>query len=99
MKELVQRYEEAGAFANHGAAHSLKVHLITVSRFEEKGAAEKVVKHMKGFKLLLDHQKKEELISYNVLKAPTDDLIEKWQWNLKYFKPLWQGDDLAQGEF
>ncbi|ASK64480.1 hydrolase [Virgibacillus phasianinus] len=82
MKALVDRFEAEGEFTNHGAARALKVHLSAVNRFEEQGFAEKVVKHMKGFRLLLNHQKKTDLISlkaYNALKVDADQLIKKWE--------------------
>lgn len=64
------------------AYRSLHVHLTAVGRFEEQASAEKVVKHMKSFKLLLDHQLENELISekvYTILTADADSLIEKWE--------------------
>lgn len=82
IKRIVERLEQEGEFASHDAAHALKVHLTAVSRYEEKQLADKVVKHMKSFKLLLDHQKDKELISekaYNTLMTNSDDLIKKWQ--------------------
>ncbi len=81
IKKLVERFEEEGEFANHGASRSLQAHLISVDHFEKKKAAKKVVKHMKGFNLLLNHQKDHKLISkkaYNILKANADSLIKKW---------------------
>lgn len=82
IKTLVEQYEAEGEFANHGAAHSLTVHLTAVGRFEERQAAEKVIKHMHGFKLLLEYQKKEQLISdkaFDTLHNDANVLIEKWQ--------------------
>lgn len=82
METLVKRYEENEHFSNSHAPRSLRIHLAAVSHFEDKGAAEKVVKHMKGFKKLLDHQKEKEMISeraYNVLTAEAEYLIQKWQ--------------------
>lgn len=82
MKKLVNQFMESGAFANDHTARALTMHLSAVSLYEEKGLAEKVVKHMEGFKLLLNHQKENELISeaaYDALKADANDLIEKWQ--------------------
>ena len=78
---LVERFEEDGEFANHGAARSLLVHLISVDRFENQGETDKVVKHMKNFNLLLDYQKDNELISenaYSILKNNADVLIKKF---------------------
>lgn len=82
MRTLVEHYKESGEFTNDRVARALTMHLTTVNTYEENGLGKKVVKHMKGFKLLLDNQKENELISekaYNTLKAETNDLIEKWQ--------------------
>ncbi|WP_396426745.1 FIMAH domain-containing protein [Lederbergia sp. NSJ-179] len=61
---------------------SLNTHLTAVGQFEKKGAAEKVVKHLKNFKKLLEHQLENNLISqelYEILKADSDSLIQKWE--------------------
>lgn len=83
IKTLVEGFEEAGEFTNSDdAAHSLKLHLTAVERFENQEAAEKVVNHMNSFKLLLDHQKDNEFISenaYHTLQAEADALIAKWE--------------------
>ncbi|MDY0393497.1 GH92 family glycosyl hydrolase [Virgibacillus halophilus] len=82
MKILIDRFENEGAFSNHGAAQALNMHLVAVERFAKKGEVEKVIKHLKGFHVLLDQQEKNELITkeaYNALKANTDYLIWKWQ--------------------
>jgi prolyl-tRNA synthetase len=79
---LVERFAEEGEFLNDAAARSLKVHLIAVSRYEEKELAGKVVQQLNGFKLLLDHQKENELISkkvYDILCANTEFVIKNWQ--------------------
>ncbi|WP_239544348.1 glycoside hydrolase family 2 TIM barrel-domain containing protein [Virgibacillus halotolerans] len=81
MKKQVEYYEEQGEFASDKAAHALKVHLTAVSHYEEKGQAEKVVKHMRSFKVLLDDQKEDKSITeeaYQDLVINTDNLIEKW---------------------
>lgn len=82
MKTLVEGFEEDGEFENDQIARSLKNHLTAVSRYEEKELAEKVIKHMEGFKLLLDYQRENEWISekaYNTLKADADSLLKKWK--------------------
>lgn len=82
MMDLIEDYENTGEFKNDQVARALSLHLIAVNLYEEKELYEKVVKHLEGFKPLLDHQLKEELISdkaYNTLKAGSDYLIEKWQ--------------------
>jgi X-Pro dipeptidyl-peptidase len=83
MESLVERFEEEGEFENQDAAHSLKVHLASVNRYENQEDIDKVIRHMeKGFKYLLDHQLENEMISegaYNTLMAHTDYLIKKWR--------------------
>lgn len=82
IQSKVERFVKDGEFKNEDDAHLLQVHLIAVSHLENRGSAEKIVKHMKGFKLLLDHQKENGLISddiYRILKADADLLITKWQ--------------------
>lgn len=82
IKRLIDRFVDKGAFANDNNAHSLHVHLEAVHRFESQDKANKVIKHMNGFKDLLDHQIENEFISenaYNDLTSETDELIKKWQ--------------------
>lgn len=77
---LVERYDENGEFANAGAVRSLTMHLVAVERFEAQGASDKVIKHLGGFKVLLDQQTKTGLISKessSALKAYADLLINK----------------------
>lgn len=82
MLALVERYAKEGEITGDEAARSLKTHLIAVNHYEEKEQANKVVKHMKGFKLLLAQQKESGFISdavYNRLMSDSNYLIEKWQ--------------------
>lgn len=82
IKESVEQFKSDGEFANDRAAHALTMHLTAVSQYEEKGSTEKVVKHMEGFRLLLDQQLKDELISrevYDSLKDDANNLINQWQ--------------------
>lgn len=81
IKKLVKQLVEKGEIGSN-SAHALNIHLTTVDRFETQEAAEKVIKHMKGFKKLLEHQLQSELISekaYNTLKNKADSLIKEWQ--------------------
>lgn len=80
--KVVEQFEKGGEFENKGTPRSLKIHLTAVGRYEKQEASEKVLKHMESFKLMLDHQKENELISekaYKRLKADADSLISKWQ--------------------
>lgn len=82
MKERVERFAEEGAFESDSVTRALTLHLIAVSHYEQQERAEKVVKHMEGFKQLLDYQRENELISetaYNALFSDAESLIRKWQ--------------------
>lgn len=82
MKERVERLAAEGAFESDSVARSLTLHLTAVGHYEQQEQAEKVVKHMESFEMLLNHQKENALISdeaYNALKADTEALIRKWQ--------------------
>lgn len=82
IESLVERMENAGKFDDESTADALKLHLTAVGHYENKDAAEKVVKHMKGFQLLLDHEKENQLISereYRILRASAENVIEKWK--------------------
>ena len=81
IQDLLEDFIENGD-VDDNAAHALKIHLIAVERFEKQETADKVVKHMNGFKLLLDHQKDNGMISeeaYDTLKANSDSVIKRWQ--------------------
>ena len=76
--KLVEEFEKAEEFANRGVARSLQVHLTAVNRYENTGATDKVVKHLKGFKDLLVSLDEKKLISekaFTDINASTDYLI------------------------
>lgn len=82
LKALVEHFEENGEFASDSAARTLKLHFTAVDRFEKQEQGEKVIKHMEAFKVLLDHQIENELISdkaSNALMYYSDQLLNKWQ--------------------
>lgn len=81
LKKVVEHLASEGAL-DKTTARSLTLHLTAVSRYEEQVLGEKVIKHLENFRLLIDHQKDNELFSekiYNVLKINADSLIKKWQ--------------------
>jgi glycerophosphoryl diester phosphodiesterase len=78
IKTLVERFE--GKELSSETAHALKIHLTTVSQYEEQGLQDKVMKHMNGFITLLNEQKKNGLISdrgYQLLLSEANFLMEK----------------------
>ncbi|WP_170848185.1 serine hydrolase [Lentibacillus halodurans] len=85
MITSVESFAEEGSFEDNSTARSLITHLTTVSRYEENEQVEKVIKHMEGFKQLLNYQKENEIVSeeaYNTLYSDAESLIENWQKNL-----------------
>ncbi len=79
---LVEHLDDEGAFANNKVFRSLMTHLKAVKHYESQEKADKVVKHMDGFKALLDHQIDNDLISedvYDTLNSQANELINKWQ--------------------
>lgn len=79
IKELVEEFADDDAFENGDAVHSLQLHLTAVKQYEKQEKTEKLVKHMKGFKTLLDYQKEHGLISdeaYEALHCASDTFIE-----------------------
>ncbi|MFS0613992.1 FIMAH domain-containing protein [Lederbergia ruris] len=82
LKGLVEKMEASGEFTNGNAAHSLKLHLTALSHYENQQATAKVIKHMEGFKVLLDDQKSNGLITekaYNRLKTGANSYMIKWR--------------------
>lgn len=82
LKKLVQHYEDEGAFENDLAVRKLNMQLTTISIFEGRGQEDKVLKHLKGLNVLLEHQKDNQMISkkaYQALKDGADTLKKKWQ--------------------
>lgn len=82
MKELIELFEEEGKLKNSEAVQMLQTHLTVVQHYKSSEKMDKVIKHMNGFKVLLDYQLENNLISngaYNILIEDTDALLSKWQ--------------------
>lgn len=82
IKTRLWQFADAGEFDNDQVIFDLNMHLAAVEQFEKTSATEKVVKHMKGFKDLLVHQKDKKLIAtkaYNNLVDDADSIIKKYQ--------------------
>ena len=80
--EEIDRLEEEGQFANHGAARSLQAQLAPVAKFETQNNAEKVVKHVKKFTRKLEQQYEKGKISetaYEELRVRAAELLERWE--------------------
>lgn len=82
LQALVAGFEKDGEFGNAKTARSLNVHLTAVAQYEKQQTADKLVKHMKSFKVLVNYQKDQGLISdkaFDALIAGADRLIEEWK--------------------
>jgi len=80
MITSIEQFDEAEAFENDQVVRSLTLHLTAVDQYESQEEAEKVVRHMESFKLLLEHmegQMSEE--AYDSLYADAESLITKWE--------------------
>ncbi|WP_245835757.1 glycoside hydrolase family 3 protein [Virgibacillus ndiopensis] len=81
MQSLIEQLDEMGEILSDKAKHMLTVHLTAVNQFEEKELSEKVVKHMEGFKLMLEQYKENDAISakaFSYLETESDRLLEYW---------------------
>ncbi|WP_339230504.1 glycoside hydrolase family 3 N-terminal domain-containing protein [Oceanobacillus sp. FSL K6-2867] len=80
--EEINRLEESGAFANHGAARSLQAQLNPIVKFENQGNAAKVVQHLEKFNKKLNQQFDKVFITeegYEKLSAFAAELLEIWK--------------------
>ena len=81
MKHILERLEQEGEFANHGAARSLAAQLDSAIRFEEEGDILKAAHHMEQFLKLLETHKQGNRVSgkaYGILHAYAHDLLALW---------------------
>src|SRR5690625_2494348 len=80
--ELVDQFAENGAIEDEEVVRSLQLHLMASSHYENQEEGEKLVKHMNGFKDLLNFYNDNEQMSEEVhesLTTATDAIIEKWE--------------------
>src|SRR5699024_5089857 len=78
LKELVQQMADEGDVEAEAVQH-LTIQLKSVNHYENKKSADKVVKHMEGFLVLLDYYKKQRLIvddAFEKLSDQADHLVE-----------------------
>lgn len=82
MADMVDNFQKLGAFENNEDADQVTLHLTSVSHFESNDNHSKVIKHLQGFKQLLDYQYDNTDLSdaaYHTLKENADALIAKWE--------------------
>lgn len=79
LKKLVDQYEKTDDITDNEAVHDLQLHLTAVKHFVDQNKSDKSIKHLNGFKTLLEHQKNNENITtkaYEDLIAKTDKVID-----------------------
>lgn len=84
MRSLVDAFLEKNEINSELAAHRLDMHLQAVFHFEKGNKNHKVIKHLKNFKILLEAQRDEGLLTenaYSILYGDADYLIGKWKDN------------------
>ncbi|HLS08300.1 alpha-N-acetylglucosaminidase TIM-barrel domain-containing protein [Lentibacillus sp.] len=81
MKSLVDQYKADGEITSSQVARLMNLQLTSISHFADKDAIDKAVKHMNGFKQLLDHNEENGQIiedAADKLRKHADNLLEKW---------------------
>ncbi|HLR09099.1 MAG TPA: glycerophosphodiester phosphodiesterase family protein [Bacillota bacterium] len=82
MKSLIDKLIKEGELIGEKAKHDLKLHLTSVHHYEKEENTDKVIKHMNGFKSLLEQNKENKQISdkvYSILYDHANALIQKWK--------------------
>src|SRR5699024_4092818 len=62
--------------------HALKMHLTSLEHFEKVDKTDKVIKHLEGFKKLIDYQEENDLITEEAsksIKSNTNEAIENYR--------------------
>ncbi|WP_164215192.1 M14 family zinc carboxypeptidase [Virgibacillus sp. YIM 98842] len=100
MRDVVTgRFTEEGQFENARDARLLDNHLAALEIYEQEEDAEKMVKHLNGFKDLIDHQRENgsiERAAYSRLNSDTNLLLERWEnklySNVSFSVERWQNN-------
>src|SRR5699024_5311464 len=82
MLELVEDFEASGDIENEETARLLRTHLTSIDHYEQEEKMDKAIKHMESFKVMMDHQEENDLITEQAadeLKMHADYLLEQWQ--------------------
>ncbi|WP_100012709.1 D-alanyl-D-alanine carboxypeptidase/D-alanyl-D-alanine-endopeptidase [Lentibacillus sediminis] len=82
LQNLVGELADGGEFQDERATSQAEMHLSALAQYESSESIGKAIKHLNGFKALVEHQKDSELISeaaYEALMATSDNLLSKWE--------------------
>lgn len=80
LQDLVDKHVEVDDITSDKVVQALTLHLDAVAQFEKEGNDGKVIKHLKGFKDLLDHYEAEDELTtegYESLIDGTNSLISE----------------------
>ena len=81
IKSLVNQYADEGKIENSRDARLLETHLTSIDHYVKKDLLEKAVKHMDGFKQLVNQYQENGQMDKKAAKTlirHADNLIEKW---------------------
>lgn len=81
MKMALREFAREKEFTNELAVYELELDLTAAHYYEMNEVADEVIKHLKGFKQLLDQKKDNKRVNeraYNNLKRNANALIQKW---------------------
>src|SRR5699024_7054049 len=82
MRDVLERFAKEDQIEKDSDARLLDNQLSVLEKFEEQEKSEKMVKHLEGFKVVLDDLKEKELIkkdAYDRLDSDADMLVERWE--------------------
>ncbi|ALX50675.1 gamma-glutamyltransferase [Lentibacillus amyloliquefaciens] len=82
LQYLVNELKDDGEFNDENAIRHVETHLTVLAHYESSGSMDKAIKHLNGFKTLIEHQRDDESISetaYNALISASDVLLEEWE--------------------
>lgn len=82
MRTVLERFAEEDQIENDSDARLLDNQLSVLEKYEEQENSEKMVKHLEGFKIVIDDLKEKELIkkeAYDRLNSDADMLVERWE--------------------
>lgn len=85
LKTRVNSLERKGEIKNEQSSQMLNLHLTVLKHYKNAGKSKKVIKHLKGFKSLLEHQNQNDQMSdraYRILKSESDILISNVNQNI-----------------
>lgn len=82
LQLLVYEWDLKRDILGSDTLHALKMHLTSAEHFEKAGETDKVIKHLNGFKKLIDYQVKNNSLTEKAsksIKSETDKVIQSYR--------------------